>query len=57
MTVHEIIPRSKGIVAYREDNMVTLCQDCHDWAHRSPTNNEKMVEYRRMALEKWKTVN
>ena len=31
--VHEIIPRSSGKIAVNIDNMVVLCNLCHDYAH------------------------
>jgi hypothetical protein len=33
-TVHEMIPRSSGKIAYAVDNRVPLCLDCHTWAHQ-----------------------
>lgn len=31
--VHEIIPRANGQIAFQLDNMVTLCNLHHSWAH------------------------
>lgn len=48
--VHEIVPRSNGKDAYRITNRVTLCYECHEWAHR---NAQSLVrsELHRLRLE------
>jgi 5-methylcytosine-specific restriction endonuclease McrA len=53
--VHEIIPRSHGKVAINLDNMVVLCNICHDHAHSvgSEVSEETLKLYRDGAKKRY----
>ena len=57
--VHEIIPRSSGKVAITLDNMVVLCNLCHDYAHSVGSNvaEEVLVLYRENAIKRMRQVS
>ena len=52
--VHEIIPRSSGKIAVNIDNMVVLCNLCHDYAHSVGSQvAEKVLKlYRQDAIKR-----
>ena len=52
--VHEIIARSSGKIAVNIDNMVILCDLCHDYAHSVGSQvAEKVLElYRQDAIKR-----
>lgn len=53
--VHEIIPRSSGKIAINLENMVILCNLCHDYAHScgSEVAEETLKLYQQKALRRW----
>ena len=53
--VHEIIPRSSGKIAINLDNMVVLCNICHDQAHcvGSEVAEETLKLYREDAIKRY----
>ena len=55
VTVHEILPRSCGKIAFRDDNRVTLCHDCHTYIHQHGAVNfvAELLRLRREFLEKY----
>jgi 5-methylcytosine-specific restriction endonuclease McrA len=57
--VHEIIARSSGKVAINIDNMVILCDLCHDYAHSMGSNvAEEMLQlYRQDAIKRMRQVS
>ena len=55
LIVHEIIPRSHGKVAINIDNMVVLCNLCHDYAHSvgSKVAQEVLQLYKEEAIKRY----
>ena len=53
--VHEIIPRASGEIAINLDNMVVLCNICHDHAHSvgSKISEETLLIYRDKAAARY----
>ena len=52
--VHEIIARSSGKIAVNIDNMVVLCNSCHNYAHSvgSQVAEEVLELYRQDAIKR-----
>lgn len=51
--VHEILPRSRGKVAYDIENRVPLCAECHEIVHARGVSEEMITtlrERRKIAL-------
>ena len=55
LIVHEIIPRSHGKIAINIDNMVVLCNPCHDYAHSvgSEVAQETLKLYKEAAIKRY----
>ncbi len=55
LIVHEIIPRSHGKIAINIDNMVVLCNICHDHAHSvgSKVSQETLNIYKERAIKRY----
>ncbi|MFA9409405.1 MAG: HNH endonuclease [Candidatus Dadabacteria bacterium] len=53
--VHEVIPRSSGKIAINLDNMVVLCNICHDHAHSvgSEISEETLLIYRNKGIARY----
>lgn len=53
IVLHELDPKSKKINWKEKDNRISLCNDCHEWAHRIGAKNSKveLIEIRRLYRE------
>ena len=55
VTVHEIVPRSYGKIAYKAENRVSLCNKCHNYIHQHGAINfkDELTQLRKDFLEKY----
>jgi len=50
IVVHEIVPKSHGKEYLAAENRVTLCNSCHEWAHRNTTISIPILTERRIKV-------
>lgn len=50
-TVHEILPRSRGKIAYEPANRIPLCADCHREVHDSGTGDDMIQKLQNRRAE------
>jgi 5-methylcytosine-specific restriction endonuclease McrA len=43
-TVHEILPRSRGKIAYELQNRIPLCLECHSRVHEMGVSDEVILK-------------
>jgi len=50
-TVHEILPRSRGKIAYEPNNRIPLCLSCHETVHRLGVSDEMILKLQNRRAE------